>query len=97
MVYCLDIYTGEKMWERRMKSEFYPSPIAISGRIYLCNNDGRTTVFAAERECRVISESDLGEETFSSFAFADGQLFIRTQSSLYCIQEFSAPEFVYGE
>ena len=94
IVYCIDTITGEKVWEKRMKGEFYPSPIAIDNQIYFCDNDGRTIVFAAERECQIISECDLGENTFSSFAFGDGQLFIRTQNNLFCVQEFSAPALV---
>ena len=37
-------------------------------------------------ECKVLAENKLGEQTEASPAFSNGQIFIRTHQSLYCIE-----------
>ena len=46
-----------------------------------------TSVVAAKSEFELIAENDLGGYTLSSPAVSDGQIFIRTESHLYCIGE----------
>ncbi len=84
---CLDANTGKIVWENQIEGEYFASPVAIGNFIYFCNSNGLTTVIAAAREYKKISESDLSEETFASFAPVNKQLFIRTEKHLYRIQQ----------
>ena len=42
---------------------------------------------AAERKFRKIAENDLEEDIFATPAPVDGQLFIRTTTNLWCVEE----------
>ena len=56
------------------------------GKIYVTSESGKVVVFAAGDEYKVLAVNTLGEAPCrSSVAISDGQLFIRTAKSLYCI------------
>ena len=85
----LDAVTGSVVWgPQRIKTGTYSaSPVLVDGKIYATSEDGVTSVVAAKSEFELIAENDLGGYTLSSPAVSDGQIFIRTESHLYCIGE----------
>jgi outer membrane protein assembly factor BamB len=87
IMWCLDAKTGEPLYERqRLRPSTYTgSPVLADGRIYVTNEDGLTSVVAAGPKFSVLAENDLGEYTLSSPAVSEGQIFIRTDKSLYAI------------
>jgi outer membrane protein assembly factor BamB len=85
--YCLETRTGKLLWIQDLEQQHYASVTAVGDRIYFCDSRGRTTVVACERTYRFLSRSDLGEQTYASFAPVDGDLFIRTQKHLYCLRD----------
>jgi outer membrane protein assembly factor BamB len=80
---CVDAKTGEVVWEERVKGNYSASPIYADGKIYLTSEEGKGTVVQAGRKFDLVSESDLKEKTFASFAAVDGALYVRTESQLY--------------
>ena len=52
-------------------------------KIYLTSEDGKGTVVEASRTFKLVSESELKEKTFASFAGVDGALYMRTETQLY--------------
>jgi outer membrane protein assembly factor BamB len=86
-MWCLDAKTGEPLYERqRLRPSTYTgSPVLADGRIYVTNEDGLTSVVAAGPKFSLLAENDLGEYTLSSPAVSEGQIFIRTDKSLYAI------------
>ncbi|MEM7201091.1 MAG: PQQ-binding-like beta-propeller repeat protein [Planctomycetota bacterium] len=86
----IDADTGEVLQRRRIAGamgEFYASPVAGDGKVYVCNTDGRVFVLAAGREPEVLSTHDLGEPIFATPAIGnDGSLFLRTADALYCFR-----------
>jgi outer membrane protein assembly factor BamB len=47
--------------------------------------NGVIVVLADEPELKVLAKNDLGETCIATPAIADGRLFIRTRTKLYCI------------
>jgi outer membrane protein assembly factor BamB len=87
VAYALDAKTGAVVWgPSRLKSGTYSaSPILADGRVYVTNEDGLTSVFAAGPAFQVLAENPLNDYTLSSPAISQGQLFIRTAKHLYAI------------
>jgi hypothetical protein len=85
--YCLDAASGKALWSKDLQEQHYASLVAVGNRVYFCSTRGRTTIFACDRTCRVLSRNDLGEQTYASLAPVDGELFIRTRGHLYCLRE----------
>ena len=87
ILWCRDAKTGAEIWgsQRARPGTYSASPVVADGRLYVTSEDGVTTVLQAGPEFKVLAENDLGDYTLSSFAIADGQIFIRTRNFLYCI------------
>ena len=79
--------TGELVWQSRVGGTFSASPIHASGRIYLFDEDGKTTVIEAGREFKVLAESQLDNGFMASPAVVGDALFVRTRTDVYRIEE----------
>jgi len=89
-VQCLDMATGQNVWTERLPrgdDVFSSSPMLADGKLYLTREDGTTYVVAVGDEPKLIATNALGERTYATPAFADGQVFIRTSEFLFCIGE----------
>jgi outer membrane protein assembly factor BamB len=84
---CLEAKTGTSVWTSRVSGTYSASPIAAAGRIYLFNEDGKTTVIEAGREFTVLAENLLEDGFMASPAVAGDSLVVRTKTHLYRIQE----------
>ena len=62
-------------------------PIAAAGRVYLFNEDGKTTVLEAGREFKVLAENLLDDGFMASPAVAGNALYLRTSKDMYRIEE----------
>ena len=92
IVTTLDPATGELLRQGRATGaigEYYASPVAADGKVYLINRNGQVAVLEAGAEWTVLAVNDLGEEVSASPALADGRLYVRTRDSLY---SFSSPQ-----
>jgi outer membrane protein assembly factor BamB len=85
---CIDARTGRLVWQQRLPSaggDYYASPVAVDGRLYVVSEEGRVTAVAAKPTFEVLGSSDLAERTLASPAISQGQMFIRTDSHLWAI------------
>src|SRR5262245_1001345 len=84
-----DAETGAEVYGRqRIKTDggtFSASPWTYNGKIFALNEDGTTYVIQAGREFKVVGKNALDEFTLATPAIANGRLFIRTATKLYCI------------
>ena len=80
---CTDARTGDLVWRARLSGQYRLSPVAVAGRVYFTDDDGKTTVVAAAPEFKVLSENDLGEPVIATLAPVDGDLYVRGQHHLY--------------
>ena len=82
---CLDAGTGQQVWLERLGGAFGASPVLAEGRLYCLAEDGSTTVIAADREFKVLARNPLEGVCKASPAISQGRIFIRSQTSLFCI------------
>ncbi len=84
---CLNARTGEEVWQERLpaRGDYYASLIAAEDKIYALSEDGEVTVVAAGPRYRVVARNSIGERTMATPAVSDGQLFIRTDETLFAI------------
>jgi outer membrane protein assembly factor BamB len=82
---CMKAETGEIVWQERVGGNFSASPVYAAGKIYFLGDNGETTVTDAGPQFKVIARNPLGEKAQASIAIANGHLFIRTESNLFCI------------
>ena len=83
---CLDALTGKELWRERLGGNHDASPIAIRGRIYFVNREGKTTILAPGRKFKVLATNQLKGTFKASPAVTDGALFLRSDTHLYRIE-----------
>lgn len=82
---CLQAADGEEIWQKRVGGSFTASPISTADRVYFFNENGETTVVAASREYRVLSQNKLEHGCMASPAVAGQSLILRSTEHLYRI------------
>ncbi len=88
---CLNLKTGESVWEQRLqgpssRSESWSSMVLSGDRIYILNQAGDTFIIRASPTFEQLAVNAIGDGlTNSSHAISDGQIFIRTHKHLWCI------------
>ncbi|MDE0102993.1 MAG: PQQ-binding-like beta-propeller repeat protein [Bryobacterales bacterium] len=90
IVTTLDPASGSVLKQGRLRDAidgFYASPVAGDGKVYMTSDAGRVAVLEAAGAWTVLRTNDLGEDVYATPAIADGKLFIRTASRLYCFGE----------
>jgi len=84
---AVEAKTGELVWQSRVGGTFSASPIAVNGRIYLFDEDGKTTVIEAGREFKPLAENTLDNGFMASPAVGGNALYVRTRTDVYRIEE----------
>ncbi len=84
---CFDARTGKVQWQERLEGAFSASPTFADGKVYLQSEDGVTTVVRAGTKYEMLAQNALKERTFASYAIADGAIYLRTETQLYCLRE----------
>jgi len=84
---CVDFSSGKIIWQKRLRGSFLSSPIISGNKVYFSNNAGVTTVLECSSEYKSVAENNLQEGIYATLAPVNGQLFIRTKSTLWCISE----------
>jgi outer membrane protein assembly factor BamB len=86
---CYDALDGHIYWKERLPGKYSASPIAANGLVYFVNEEGITRVIQPGPTLKIVAENSLtvdSQEVFrASMAAAEGQLFLRSTSVLYCI------------
>lgn len=84
---CVEARTGKIVWTQRLKGKHSASPIYGAGRIYLFSEKGLATVLEPGREYKILAENQLPERLMATPAVTGEALIVRTQSSLYRLEE----------
>lgn len=86
---CLDGKTGKLRWQGKLggRGAWRASVTAADDKLYCINESSEAIVLAADpKEFRIISRIDMNDGPVqASIAIADGHLFIRTSSRLFCV------------
>ncbi len=88
---CLDARTGQVHWQERLGGNHSVSPLFGGGKVYFQNEEGDGVVVKAGKTFERLAQNALNERTLSSYAVADGAIFIRTEQHLYRIEADRSP------
>ena len=90
---CLDLKTGQTLWEDSLpknRNKFSSSPIIVDDHVLLTREDGHSWCLAWPGEKgekpKILGEGMLEEMTVATPVCVDGEIFLRTHDSLWCIQ-----------
>lgn len=88
--HCYELKTGNDLWkgEPRLKGgTTWGSMVAADDRLYVLMRTGETVVLAANPKHEILAVNSLGagEQTNSSIAVSNGEIYIRTFRHLWCI------------
>lgn len=88
IVTCVDASTGEKMYESRVRGakSFWASPWSDGRHVFALDSSGNTHVIKPGDQLETISVNELDQMAWSTPAFADGEIYLRTVDHLYCIR-----------
>ena len=90
IITALSAETGEVKKEGRSPEavgEYFASPVAGDGKIYFASAEGKVSVVKAVADWEILAVNDVGEGISATPAIANGSIFIRTQSRLYCFRQ----------
>lgn len=85
-----DAETGDTNWEQKRLGNFgnyYASPVAGDGKIYIQGENGFITVIRQGPKLEVLAKNDMGDSCTASPAIADNRIYVRTLKKLYCFAE----------
>jgi outer membrane protein assembly factor BamB len=85
-LHCVDAGTGQPHWTHDVKGEVWASPLVADGKVYFATRRGEFLVFAASKEKKLLSETDLGSPISGSPVAANGVLYVTTMRQLYAVQ-----------
>ncbi|HSE31666.1 MAG TPA: PQQ-binding-like beta-propeller repeat protein [Pyrinomonadaceae bacterium] len=86
IVTSLDPATGQVLKQGRTPDaleEYYASPVAADGKIFMVSASGKVTVLKASAQWEILATNDLGEEVWATPAISGSNLYIRTRNTLY--------------
>jgi outer membrane protein assembly factor BamB len=64
--------------------KYFSSPVAADDKVFLIGEGGAVSVLKAAGEWEILKVNQLDDECFATPAIADGRIYIRTRSALYC-------------
>jgi outer membrane protein assembly factor BamB len=79
--------TGETIKYMELDADFNASPVIVEGKIYLICREGKVFILSATSDFSLINSFETGEKTFATPAFTDRKIVIRTEGSIYCVEE----------
>lgn len=83
----LDGRNGKLVKRDRLGSgagNYYASPVAGDGKVYLLSERGKLTVVGANKEWEELASADFKEDVYATPALVDGKIYLRTAGHLYC-------------
>ena len=84
---CCDLKDGKKVWEKDFEMEVQSSPAIVGNRLFVLGSKGVAVVVETGREFKEIARSQLVDQFLASPAFADGRMYLRGETNLWCLGE----------
>ena len=85
VVTCIDAESGKPHWSKRVGGNYSGSPVCVGGKVYCIAEDGEVVVLAASDKFEELGRTELGEDSRSTPAIANGTMFLRTYSKLFSL------------
>lgn len=86
IITCRQPQTGKVIWQQRVPGTFFGSPVCAGNTIYAMSQKGEVVSIAAADKFQLLGRTPLGEKCNSTPAIADGKMFLRTYTHLYCVR-----------
>ncbi|MCA9039913.1 MAG: PQQ-binding-like beta-propeller repeat protein [Planctomycetaceae bacterium] len=88
IIQCVDIKnSGEEQWKTRGTDDYWGSTVMAGGNIYATAKDGSTIVFTPDPDkFKKVAVNTFDEPSNATPAFSNGQIFLRTNKSLCCVE-----------
>ena len=87
IITSIDPATGRILKEGRSLGalgEYYASPVAADGKVYLANTEGKISVLKAAAQWEVLAVNEIGDEISATPALSNGRIYVRTRGAVYC-------------
>ena len=87
IITSVDPETGRLLKQGRSPNalgEYYASPVAADGKVFLANTEGKITVLKAGAEWEVLAVNEIGDDVSATPALSNGRVYVRTHSVMYC-------------
>jgi outer membrane protein assembly factor BamB len=91
---CINVKSGKPLSDRRRLQDvksFYASPMFAHGNFYFTSREGTTVVLKDNDKLDVVAVNRLDDAIDASPVAVDNQLFLRSWTKLYCLQEKPTP------
>ena len=94
---CLDLQTGKTVWDERLagsgaRNASWSSPVLAGNRLYVPNQNADVFVLRTGPKFECLATNSIGGESMNaSLAVSDGNIFLRSHKSLWCIGEERKP------
>lgn len=83
---CVNPENGDLRWNERIGGTISASLVAADGKVYLIDEAGKGYVVRVDEDgAEVVATNELDDKVLATPALADGRLYIRAESKLYCI------------
>ncbi len=96
-MHCIDAGTSETVWQHKMKGKYNSSPIWAGGKIYVTSTRGETYVIEAGRNYKLLAVNSLPGEVWSTPAFVEESILMRTSKGLFRISAMDRITGMYTE
>jgi outer membrane protein assembly factor BamB len=87
---CCDAAKGKVLWQQRLRgsgNQYWASPVAADGKIYVVDEGGTTTVIRPGVEPKILATNALEGIILATPAIAVGAIFLRSDRHLFCISD----------
>jgi len=84
---CIEAKTSNEVWTKRLKGDFWASPLYADGLIYCFSQQGNIPVFRAAREFDQVADNKLDDGFVASPAVAGKALILRSKTAVYRIEK----------
>jgi outer membrane protein assembly factor BamB len=87
IITSIDPLTGRILKEGRSPGalgEYYASPVAADGKVFLANTEGKITVLKAGAQWEVLAVNEIDDGVSATPALSEGRVYVRTHDALYC-------------
>jgi outer membrane protein assembly factor BamB len=86
-IFCsIDADSGKIVKTGRLHGtkNYYASPVAGDGKLYLVDEMGELSIVRSEGRWQLLSSADFDENVYATPALVDGRIYLRTVGHLYC-------------
>jgi outer membrane protein assembly factor BamB len=84
-LHCLDVKTGQELWQHDMLAAVWGSTLVVDGKVYLGDEDGDVAILQTGRTKKVIAEINMGSAVYATPVPAHGVLFLNNRNQLFAL------------